>query len=72
MASRGKSVTVTYTAYDSTTSKRKTGDVGNHTLRWIKDGSSAAPTNAAAEVDATNAPGEYKLTLTAAEATCDF
>ncbi|MHC4302461.1 MAG: hypothetical protein ACYS7Y_34815, partial [Planctomycetota bacterium] len=48
----------------------KTGDNGNFTLRWIKDGTSAAPTNSPSEVDATNAPGVYKITLTADECTC--
>lgn len=72
MASRGQAVTLTYVAWDSAANAGKTGDVLNHTLRWVKDGVSAAPTNAPAEVDATNAPGIYKITLTAAECTCDF
>jgi hypothetical protein len=38
----------------------------------VKDGTTAAPTNSPTEVDATNAPGVYKLVLTAAECTCDF
>lgn len=71
MSQRGKSVTITYTAWDATNNVPKTGDVANHTLRWVKDGTSAAPTNSPAEVDATNAKGVYKLVLTAAEASCD-
>lgn len=71
MASRGQSITVTYTAWDTSANTGKTGDAANHTLRWVKDGTSAAPTNAASEVDATNAPGVYKITLTGTECTCD-
>ena len=68
MATYGKSMTITYTAWDTSANAPKTGDSANHTLRWIKDGTAAAPTNSASEVDATNAPGEYKVTLTSAEA----
>lgn len=71
MSQRGKTLTIPYHAWDTSANAYKTGDVANHTLRWIKDGTSAAPTNAAAEVDAVNAPGIYKLVLTAAEASCD-
>ncbi len=71
MASRGQSIVVTYVAWDTVNNVGKTGDVANHTLRWIKDGTASAPTNAASEVDATNAPGVYKITLTTAECTCD-
>ena len=56
-----------YHAVDESTGAYKTGDVANHTLRYIKDGVSSAPTNSPAEVDATNAPGAYKLVLTNAE-----
>lgn len=71
MASRGQSLTLTYVAWDTNANAGKTGDVSNHTLRWVKDGASAAPANSPSEVDATNAPGVYKLTLTASECTCD-
>jgi hypothetical protein len=71
MASRGQSIVLTYVAWDTVNNVGKTGDVANHTLRWIKDGTASAPTNAASEVDATNAPGVYKITLTTAECTCD-
>ncbi|MHC4302690.1 MAG: hypothetical protein ACYS7Y_35975, partial [Planctomycetota bacterium] len=70
MASRGQALTITYTAWDTSANAGKTGDSGNHTLRWVKDGTSAAPSNSPAEVDATNAPGVYKITLTTAECTC--
>lgn len=71
MASRGQSVTVTYVAWDINLNTPKTGDVANHTLRWVKDGTASATTNSASEIDATNAPGVYKITLTGTETTCD-
>ncbi len=68
---KGQGGVVYYFAWDVNANAPKTGDVANHTLRLIKDGGSpAAPTNSASEVDATNAPGLYKLTVTTAEATC--
>ena len=67
MSSQNVSTTVVYMAYNTSTGAYVTGDVANHTLRLVKDGTSAAPTNSPAEVDAVNAPGAYKLTLTAAE-----
>jgi hypothetical protein len=48
----------------------KTGDSANITLKWNKDGTSSTTTNACTEVDATNEPGLYKVTLTATEAQC--
>lgn len=71
MASKGQSIVVTYVAWDTVNNVGKTGDVANHTLRWIKDGTSSAPTNTATEVDVTNAPGIYKITLTTDECTCN-
>ena len=59
--------TITYVAWNTDDSAGETGDDGNHTLRWIKNGSSAEPTNSPSEVDSTNAPGVYKLTITATE-----
>lgn len=72
MASRGQSITLTYIAWDTVNSVGKTGDVANHTLRWVKDGTSAAPTNTPTEVDAVNAKGVYKLAMTTAECTADI
>ncbi|MBM4036550.1 MAG: hypothetical protein FJ291_32840 [Planctomycetes bacterium] len=71
MASRGQALTIAYVAWDTSANAGKAGDAGNHTLRWVKDGAAAPPTNSPSEVDATNAPGVYKLALTAAECTCD-
>lgn len=73
MPSKGNGLTVAFLAWDTTNSVPKTGDAANFTLRWIKDGVSAVPTNApASEVDSTNAPGIYKITLTNTEMNCDF
>lgn len=69
MPARGQSILVTYYAWDTSANTYKTGDAGNHTLRLNKDGTVAAPTNANAEVDATNLPGLYQVALTSAEAT---
>lgn len=71
MPSYSQSVTLTYVAWDTVANGGKTGDVANHTLRWIKNGTSSAPTNSPSEVDATNAPGVYKLVLTSAECSCN-
>jgi hypothetical protein len=57
-------------AWDTSANAGKTEDNANFTLRWIKDGTAAAPTNSCSEIDATNLPGIYKITLTAAECTC--
>jgi hypothetical protein len=49
----------------------KTGDGANFTLRWIKDGTSAALTTATVtEIDATNLPGLYSVGISATEADC--
>lgn len=65
---KGQGGVVFYYAWDVTNNVPKTGDVANHTLRLVKDGGSpAAPTNSPSEVDATNCPGLYKLTLTNGE-----
>jgi hypothetical protein len=44
-----------------------TGDAGNHSLLWMRDGINAPTTNSPTEVDAVAAPGIYALALTAAE-----
>lgn len=70
MPSYGQTVTLQYVAWDTANNAPKTGDAANHTLRWVKDGTSAAPANSPAEVDGTNAKGVYKITLTVTEAQC--
>lgn len=72
MAIYGKEMTVCYIAWDSAAGAYKTGDSANHTLRWIKDGISSAPANSNSEVDSTNAPGVYKVTITSTEASTPF
>lgn len=67
MAVYGTPITVTYVAWDTANNAGRTGDAANHTLRWVRDGVSVAPTNSPAEVDAVSAPGVYRLSLTAAE-----
>lgn len=70
MATRGVPMVATYRAWDTGANAPKTGDAANHTLRWIKDGSAGTPSNSPAEVDATNTPGIYKITITSTETDC--
>ncbi len=72
MATRGQALTLTYVAWNTADSTYETGDVANHTLRFVRDGTSDTPDNSPSEVDAVNAPGIYKITLTAAECTAYF
>lgn len=72
MALYGVSFVLAYTAWDTTANAGKTVDAGNHTLRWVKDGVSSAPTNAPSEVDAVNLPGLYAIVITATEAQAVF
>lgn len=72
MAIKNQAITVQYTAWDTGNNVGKTGDVANHTLEVILDGTDTTATNSPAEVDATNCPGIYSLTLTAAEMNGDF
>lgn len=72
MATRGVSQVIEFTLWDTIANTGKTGDVGNLTLRWTKDGTTSAFTNAPSEIDATNKPGQYKITLTSSEADCLF
>jgi hypothetical protein len=65
MPVKNKSLTVTYTAIDA--NGPKAGDGAAHTIRLIRDGVVTVASNAPAEVDAANCPGEYSLALTAAE-----
>lgn len=70
MATRAVQQVITYLAWDTSANTYKTGDSANHTLRWVKDGTASATTNATAEVDATNLPGVYKVTMTSTETDC--
>lgn len=67
MVLRGVSIPITFYVWDSN-GDPKTGDAANITVRISKDGGAlAASTNAPTEVDATNAPGLYRVVLTATE-----
>lgn len=70
MALSGVSFVATVFAWDTSANTYKTGDAANIALRWLKDGTDAATTNTCSEVSSTNAPGEYKVTITATEAQC--
>ena len=68
MAQRGVAMTVEFLAWDTAANAPKTGDSANITLRWVKDGTSAAlTTTTVTEIDATNCPGLYKCDLSATE-----
>lgn len=67
MSSQNVATTLVYMAYNTSTGAYVTGDSANHTLKLVKDGTEASPTNSPAEVDSVNTPGAYKLALTAAE-----
>jgi len=69
MPVRAQALTMHYFATDA--DGPKTGDVGNHSLRIIEDGVVGTIAASPAEIDATNAPGIYKVAITAAENTAD-
>lgn len=60
-------------AYDTANSQPKTGDAGNITAYYVKDGGSPAQTNDVnpTELDSVNMPGIYQFALTQAETNCD-
>jgi hypothetical protein len=70
MATRALQQVLTYIAWNTSTNVYVTGDVANHTVSWEKDGTRAATTNGAAEVDSVNLPGLYKVTMTSTETDC--
>ena len=67
MAIRGNTFTGHYIAWDTSANAPKSGDVANHTIYIVKDGTSGAASGTPGEVDATHAPGIYRLVLTALE-----
>ena len=69
MPVRAQALTMHYFATDA--DGPKTGDVGNHTLKVVEDGVVGSVAGTPSEVDATNAPGIYKVAITAAENTAD-
>lgn len=58
-----EAVTVVYTAWDTNANTPKTGDVANHTIRYIADGVAGSPAASPAEVEL----GEYSIVLAADE-----
>ena len=70
MAQYGVSFVATVSAWDTANGTYKTGDAANITLYWNKDGTNNATSNACSEVSSANVPGQYKVTITAAEASC--
>lgn len=66
MPAKNASLTLTYTAWDTANNVGKTGDAANHTLKVVVDGTEQAVAATPAEVDGTNAKGEYKVVLTSA------
>lgn len=73
MATRGVAMTIQFVAWDTSANAGKTGDAANITPRWVKDGTIADLTTATVtELDATNAPGLYKCSISATEADCDI
>ena len=62
---KNEAVTVIYTAWDTAGNAPKTGDVANHTIRYIADGVAATPAASPVEVER----GEYKLVIAAGENT---
>lgn len=70
MALYGTQFTAIYNAWNTSINSGVVGDSANHSLFWIKDGTSSATTNSAAEVDGSNIPGLYKVVITGDEASC--
>lgn len=73
MATRAVAQTVCFVAWDTTNNAGKTGDGANFTMRWVKDGTSAALTvTTVTEIDSTNAPGLYKVGISSTESDCNI
>jgi len=73
LATRGIAHTVQFVAWDSGANAGKTGDGANFTLRWVKDGTSAAlTTTTVTEIDSTNCPGLYKVGISSTESDCNI
>jgi len=71
MPSYGQTVTLQYVAWNTSSNTGQTGDAGNHTLRWVKDGTEDTTTlPTGMEIDSANCPGIYKATITAGQAQC--
>lgn len=72
MPIKNQSFVAYFYAFDTANNVAKTGDAGNITMYVDGDGGTpGATSNSVAEVDATNMPGEYRVTLTSDEANFD-
>lgn len=69
MPVKGEATTVFYEAINTETGEARTGDSANHSLRVINDGTPSTIAASPAEIDATNAPGMYRITIAANENT---
>ncbi|MFB3432006.1 MAG: hypothetical protein ABL309_13900 [Phycisphaerales bacterium] len=58
---------MTYRAWDKSANAPKTGDAANHTIYIAADGVPTAVAASPVEVDATNFPGLYRITVAAGE-----
>ena len=72
MPLKNEALTITYLAWNTSTSIGQTGDAANHTLRAVGDGTEFTPTNAPVEVDSTILKGIYKISLLASELNYNF
>jgi hypothetical protein len=61
--------TIVIHAYDTATGLGKTGDSANIALRVVADGTAGTIAGSVSEVDATNQPGVYKVTIASGENT---
>ena len=72
MIKKNQAAIIQYMAWDTGNNSPKTGDVANHTLKLIQDGTANTPTNSPTEVNSTSLPGIYQLSVTAAETNYNF
>jgi hypothetical protein len=72
MAIKNQAIVICYTAWNTSAAQGQASDAANHTLRAIVDGVGQAVTGTPAEVDPTNAKGEYAVTLTTGNMNGDF
>lgn len=67
MPTQNAATTAIVGVWDTSANAWKTGDSANLTLKVVADGTAGALAGAAAEIDATNQPGRYKVTVAAGE-----
>jgi hypothetical protein len=69
MPTIGAATTIVVHAYDTATGLGKTGDAANITLHLVADGTGGTIAGSISEVDSTNQPGVYKVTVASGENT---